>query len=847
MVVDEGTTGISHTLGKLNENQTEKQTLRTRLYHFPLTMDNNHNGGGQPQNQDGMRSMMQQQQGTGQGGYASAMASGAQQVPPHMMSLMTNPALAAAAAASPLFPPAAMLSNPGAFLAMPGAFGAMGGMQGPQGSNVGNSGASGMMIPNMMMMNAQGGHGMAPIAPMGTMSGFQTHGGVGINMQALSQGMGNCSGNEQDSRNGKGRRTELTPDQRARQNRDRNREHARSTRLRKKAYVQKLKELVEGLHAERTEEVRQRRVAIQHLAETQNVRRAVVRSFLRFHANFEQDERKWSTILEEDAWLKQPVTPYRSFRRAEIEQVSSPQCSQAKSLSRDSSMHVVIQECRVSRGIEATICDAASLSVMIENIGGRSHRWMQLKREEFLALECSKRRSMKMPNCIIRQDSRLQHAVSSLSSSSGSSNHASSGEDSSRLNHRVAAKHVPPSERKEAASTFKMPEPRNEIAAQQQDDDRKAKAPDPNFADSEDSPFGEDSPEDSKSSANDTKRITTDSSSGDDSAGALNPRPAKKRKQGSDQGSSGSSLPSNIAKKGGIPHNIQPVIPQGGAGNVNARLGMAPAVPLPFFAGIGKKTTGVPGRTTSRQSGEASRGQGPAVISADVETSSSGSNGKTPRIHGSYHVNEDDMILMDDILMCPFIFRSQDAVLCGALAECTMPGMLRTHFSSRNKLKSVEMVYDAMGFMQQLERASGNEGSAHIIPGSLEMALSPNTADALIITLAEAPFLIVNVNELWTRMTGYTQMEAEGREYLSLVEGEGTVPEAGDRPGKPKHRLDEVAKGRCACSTNIHYDKQGRDFVEFVCSYPLTNANNEVTHLLHVCKELPSVHASMNT
>ena len=36
-----------------------------------------------------------------------------------MMNLMTNPALAAAAAASLLFPPAAMLSNPGAFLAMP--------------------------------------------------------------------------------------------------------------------------------------------------------------------------------------------------------------------------------------------------------------------------------------------------------------------------------------------------------------------------------------------------------------------------------------------------------------------------------------------------------------------------------------------------------------------------------------------------------------------------------------------------------------------------------------------------------------------------------------------------------
>ena len=121
----------------------------------------------------------------------------------------------------------------------------------------------------------------------------------------------------------KKKRKDMSAAERAKQNRDRNREHARSTRLRKKAYVQKLKELVEGLHAERTEEVRQRRVAIQHLAEMQNVRRAVIKSFLQFHANYERDKRNWSTILEDTFWLKQPVTPYRSFRRSEIEQVRS--------------------------------------------------------------------------------------------------------------------------------------------------------------------------------------------------------------------------------------------------------------------------------------------------------------------------------------------------------------------------------------------------------------------------------------------------------------------------------------------------------------------------------------------
>jgi len=114
----------------------------------------------------------------------------------------------------------------------------------------------------------------------------------------------------------------LTPEERAKQNRDRNREHARSTRLRKKAYVAKLKELVEGLHAERTEEVRQRRIAIQHLAEVQKVRRQVVRSFLKYHTTYETDERKWSTLVEDESfWFQQPITPYRSFQSSEIEKV----------------------------------------------------------------------------------------------------------------------------------------------------------------------------------------------------------------------------------------------------------------------------------------------------------------------------------------------------------------------------------------------------------------------------------------------------------------------------------------------------------------------------------------------
>ena len=255
---------------------------------------------------------------------------------------------------------------------------------------------------------------------------------------------------------------DMTPEERARVNRDRNREHARSTRLRKKAYVSKLKELVENLHAERCEETRKRRVVVEHLSEVQKVRRAVIRSFLRFHAGYESDRRKWMTILEDGFFLKQPVTPYRSFRRAEIEQVRISfvlrRCISFSayfteidstlfsiiSLFRLSPHHTLhTQECRKSRGVEAMIADAASIAVMVEGIGSRSERWAQIKREEFLAREDAaiaragggtgqsslQQQRQRMPHNITRQNSRLQHAVSSLSSSSESSTGNGSGEE----------------------------------------------------------------------------------------------------------------------------------------------------------------------------------------------------------------------------------------------------------------------------------------------------------------------------------------------------------------------------------------------------------------------------------
>jgi hypothetical protein len=116
---------------------------------------------------------------------------------------------------------------------------------------------------------------------------------------------------------------ELPSAAKANQSRERNREHARSTRLRKKAYVQQLKEMADGLRAIQAEEILKRRRAVQKRMGDQKVRRVMIQTALAYHSSYESDPLKWAAIVEESFWFKQPVTPFRSFRRSEVEKVST--------------------------------------------------------------------------------------------------------------------------------------------------------------------------------------------------------------------------------------------------------------------------------------------------------------------------------------------------------------------------------------------------------------------------------------------------------------------------------------------------------------------------------------------
>lgn len=123
------------------------------------------------------------------------------------------------------------------------------------------------------------------------------------------------------------RRATLTADERARQNRDRNREHARNTRLRKKAYVEELKRTLTELVTARDTAELERRHEKQRDLEVREVRFRVMEEFLKLRARGTETNllARWVAILEDGFTLTLPSTEYRemvNYRNGMVRQVS---------------------------------------------------------------------------------------------------------------------------------------------------------------------------------------------------------------------------------------------------------------------------------------------------------------------------------------------------------------------------------------------------------------------------------------------------------------------------------------------------------------------------------------------
>eukprot|EP00561_Arcocellulus_cornucervis_P012188 CAMPEP_0185799938 /NCGR_PEP_ID=MMETSP1322-20130828/602_1 /TAXON_ID=265543 /ORGANISM="Minutocellus polymorphus, Strain RCC2270" /LENGTH=790 /DNA_ID=CAMNT_0028495545 /DNA_START=404 /DNA_END=2776 /DNA_ORIENTATION=- len=166
------------------------------------------------------------------------------------------------------------------------------------------------------------------------------------------------------SKAARARRANLTPDERARQNRDRNREHARNTRLRKKAYVEELKKTLTELVAQRDAAELERRHEAQRDLEVREVRFRVMEEFLKLRSQGDNPNllTRWSAIMEEGFTLTIPRTDYRPIVNV-LRRSVSIDTTPPSVLSPDS---------QVLKGPNEVMTDAANLASFVNTFGSNA-------------------------------------------------------------------------------------------------------------------------------------------------------------------------------------------------------------------------------------------------------------------------------------------------------------------------------------------------------------------------------------------------------------------------------------------------------------------------------------------
>lgn len=190
--------------------------------------------------------------------------------------------------------------------------------------------------------------------------------GVGDADQAAALAAAAAANDPAHSKAARARRANLTPDERARQNRDRNREHARNTRLRKKAYVEELKKTLTELVAQRDAAELERRHEAQRDLEVREVRFRVMEEFLKLRSQGDNPNllTRWSAIMEDGFTLTIPRTDYRpivagqtTMRRAVSIDATSTSILKSESLE------------QILRGPNQVMEDASNLASFVNTFG----------------------------------------------------------------------------------------------------------------------------------------------------------------------------------------------------------------------------------------------------------------------------------------------------------------------------------------------------------------------------------------------------------------------------------------------------------------------------------------------
>ena len=107
-------------------------------------------------------------------------------------------------------------------------------------------------------------------------------------------------------------------DEKLEHRKERNRRHARETRRRKKEHIENLKNELNALRVEKAQREACARNNKMLRAEIQDAWVQALEAVLALRASADADPLRWLALLDEEAVLIHPITPYRSYRQVDV-------------------------------------------------------------------------------------------------------------------------------------------------------------------------------------------------------------------------------------------------------------------------------------------------------------------------------------------------------------------------------------------------------------------------------------------------------------------------------------------------------------------------------------------------
>lgn len=193
----------------------------------------------------------------------------------------------------------------------------------------------------------------------------------------------------------------------------------------------------------------------------------------------------------------------------------------------------------------------------------------------------------------------------------------------------------------------------------------------------------------------------------------------------------------------------------------------------------------------------------------------------TAVIEFRYTLVTEDAVVAGNQMMARWVMSTVNATQCGARMEVAKQGMLCCKFNSAHKIVGLELMFDVMAFMLQLKQAAGSD-SFSVVPNTVQTC-QRSFDKPMVMTLAERPYTIVQVNQLWEQMTGYGAEDVVGKASCRILQGQET-----DRTVVESLMLDVRFK-RPSSAMLMNYTRSGKRFRNYLNVYPLST-DSKITH-----------------